>query len=80
MPKTIRSPRHERLVDMIAAARKRSGLTQVEVAAQLGRHQPFIANIEAGQRRVDLIELIDLAEIIGLDLGKLLRELKRLPR
>jgi DNA-binding XRE family transcriptional regulator len=51
------------------------GMTQAEVAKALGRHQPFIANIESRQRRLDLIELIDLAAIIDIDIEALIREL-----
>lgn len=65
---------------MIAAAltaqRRAKGMTQVEVAKALGRHQPFIANIESGERRVDLVELIDIADIIQLDVDALLAELR----
>lgn len=76
MPDTIRSPRQERLVQRIAEARRLAGLTQTAVAKRLGRHQPFIANIETGQRRVDLVELIELAEIIGLDLHDLIDDVR----
>ena len=79
MPATIRSPRQEMLVQRLIEARKTAGLTQAELAARFGRHQPFIANIESGQRRVDLVELLDLADAIGLDLHRIIEELKSLP-
>lgn len=79
MPETIRSPRQELLIKRIVEARKRAGLTQGEIAAHFGKHQPFIANIEAGQRRLDLVELIALAEVLDLDLHQLIDELKRAP-
>ena len=43
------------------------------------RHQPFIANIEAGERRVDLVELLRLADIIDLDIHTLIDKLRELP-
>jgi HTH-type transcriptional regulator/antitoxin HipB len=49
------------------------------VAARLGRHQPFVSNIESGERRIDLIELLDLAAIIGLDLPQVIEELLQTP-
>ena len=79
MPDTIRSARHELLIKRIVEARKKAGLTQAELAAQFGKHQPFIANIESGQRRVDLVELVAIADSIGLDLHKLINDLRRLP-
>ncbi|TPK90033.1 helix-turn-helix transcriptional regulator [Mesorhizobium sp. B2-4-12] len=52
-------------------------MTQAEVARAMGRHQPFVANIENGDRRVDLVELIDMAAIIGFDVHAIIDELKR---
>ena len=75
MSKTIHSERHKRLAELLSEKRKAAGLTQAEVAKAMGRHQPFIANIENGERRVDIIELIDLAKIIGFDVHQLIDEL-----
>jgi transcriptional regulator with XRE-family HTH domain len=51
-------------------------MTQADLAKRLGRHQPFVANIESGERRVDLVELLDIADIIGLDVPKLIARLQ----
>ncbi len=51
-------------------------MTQADVARAMGRHQPFIANIEKGERRVDLIELLEMSEIVGFDVHELIDELK----
>ena len=76
MSETLHSDQHARLVAMLLAQRKAAGLTQAEVARAMGRHQPFIANIENGQRRVDVIELLEIAEIIGLDVHATIDALK----
>jgi transcriptional regulator with XRE-family HTH domain len=47
--------------------RKKAGLRQVDVAKRLGRYQSYITNIETGQRRIDAVELVDLAEAIGFN-------------
>jgi transcriptional regulator with XRE-family HTH domain len=67
MSQTLQSPRHEALRAFIVEKRKKAGLSQSEVAAKLGRYQSFIANIESGQRRIDVVELLDLAAAIGFD-------------
>ena len=54
-------------------------MTQAEVARALGRHQPFVANIENGDRRIDLVELIDLALVIDFEIDDVLKELQRFP-
>lgn len=76
MPRTLRSARQTRLAALLVRYREAAGLTQAEVAKALGRHQPFVSTIEAGQRRVDVVELLDLAHVIGFDPGALIDELK----
>ena len=77
MAKTLHSKRHEILVAAIAEHRRAKGLSQAQVAKALGRHQPFLANIESGQRRVDLAELITIARIIDLDVHNLVDQLQQ---
>lgn len=74
------SARRLRLAELLLAYREEAGLRQSEVAARLGRHQPFVSNLESGQRRLDLIELIDLAEAIGFDLHALIDAIAAVPR
>lgn len=50
-------------------ARKQAGLTQVDVAKRLGRAHSFISKCELGERRVDFVELRQLAQIYNKDLS-----------
>ncbi len=79
MPPSRRSPRHQRLTELLIEKRRAAGLKQSDVAAALGRHQPFVANIESGQRRVDVVELLDLAEAMGFDPHEVIAELLKTP-
>jgi len=79
MPKSLHSPRHQAIATALAEQRRAAGMTQAQLARALGRHQPFIANIESGERRVDLSELMDIADIIDLDVEALVRTLRKLP-
>ncbi len=65
MSKSIHSPQHQVLRELLIAARKKAGLTQAEVAARLGRPQSFIAKVEGGERRLDVIEFVSLAEALN---------------
>ncbi len=71
MTKTIRSSGHEALREALIAARKAAGMTQSDLAKKLKCHQSFVARIESGERRVDVIELIVLARSIGTDVREL---------
>jgi transcriptional regulator with XRE-family HTH domain len=76
MPRTLGSARHEVVRAFLVEQRRKFDFTQAEIAAKLKRHQSFIATIESGQRRIDIVELLDLAEAIGFDPKLLLRRMK----
>ncbi len=67
MPKTLRSPRQRRLAELLVEHRQAAGLSQADLAARLGRYQSVVAAMEGGGRRIDVVELLDLAEAIGFD-------------
>jgi len=52
-------------------------MNQRELAAALGREQNYVARIETGQRRVDLIEWIQLLRALGVDPDKEIMALVR---
>ena len=63
MKKTIYSPKHKRLVELLIKAREEANLRQEDVARKVGRTQSYISKLESGQRRIDLIQLEELAKI-----------------
>ncbi|MER9593988.1 helix-turn-helix transcriptional regulator [Mesorhizobium sp. M0244] len=79
MQKTLRSPRHLRLIQLIVDKRKASGLSQADLAKAIDRYQSVVAAIESGGRRLDVIEFLDLAETIGFDPHDILDEVTTVP-
>lgn len=75
MSKTLRSARHDVLIAAIVERRKRAGLTQADVAKRLRQYQSYVARIESGQRRIDVIEFIDLSEAIGFNPADVMRRI-----
>lgn len=63
--KSLRSPRHLLLLDKLRTLRKGAGITQVELAERLGRPQSYVAKIEGGERRMDVLEFIDWLEAVN---------------
>jgi transcriptional regulator with XRE-family HTH domain len=77
--KVIGTPQHTALVALIRAKRRAAGLRQADVAKRLGEKQQWVALIEAGQRRIGVIELIAFAKAIGFDPGKAINKIAKLP-
>jgi len=77
MPKSLRSPRHDRLRAVLKRARKDQGLTQQELATRLKRKQSFVAKYESGERRLDVIEFLEIAEALAQDPAWLVAEITR---
>ena len=58
MEKSQHRREYQRLLDALRTARELAGLTQVQVATQLGTHASFVSKCEAGERRIDVLELV----------------------
>lgn len=63
MSKAIFSKDHKYTVEQLKKARFEAGLDQAEVAKLLGKTQPHISKIEAGQRRLDIVQIKEFAKI-----------------
>ena len=75
MPRSRSSPRYARLAQLLTEAREAAGLTQVQLALRLRRPQSFVSKIESGERRIDVIELLEIADEVGADVCNLIRSL-----
>ena len=62
---------------ILARTRERAGLKQAELAARLGLPPSYLSKIENGVRRLDVIELIQIADAIGSDPADIVSELQR---
>lgn len=67
MIKTIHSKMSKIVSQEITEMRKKSGLTQRELAQKLGREHSLVARIELGERRVDIIEFYLICEKCQVD-------------
>ena len=65
--KTLRSRGHRVLIGVLVATRKAAGLTQRDLAARLKRPRVFVGRLEAGERRIDVIEFIAIARALEVD-------------
>lgn len=63
MPKSIYSQEYKKVIERLKKARKEAGLKQVEVAKKLGKPQSLVSKVERGERRLDVAELKQFADI-----------------
>lgn len=77
MRKTILTPEHKLLVDQLRSLRESIPLTQRELATRLGRPQSFVSKYEAGQRRVDVVELAEICVALDSDLAEFVARFQR---
>lgn len=78
MGRSIYTPEHEILASLLRDVRLQSGLRQVDVAEAMRRSQSFVSDYESGQRRLDLVELRMLCQVLGTTLPRLVQRYERL--
>lgn len=77
MQKTIYSREQDELLKLLREKRKRANLTQAQVAQRLGRSQSFVSKYEAGQLRLDLVELRAVCHALNTSLSVFIREFEK---
>jgi transcriptional regulator with XRE-family HTH domain len=77
MSKEIYTPRHDALRRLIKLERQKAELSQAELAKRLGWDQTTVSHIETGSKRITVIELIELSEVLGFDGAAIFRRIAK---
>lgn len=67
LKKSIYTEKQATLRGLLARHRRSARLTQAQLAKKLGKPQSFVAKYEGGERRLDLIELLEVTRVLGVD-------------
>jgi transcriptional regulator with XRE-family HTH domain len=67
MTESVHSASYSKFIAVLVAARRGAGFTQQEIAGRLGKPQSYVAKIEGGERRLDVVEFIALAKAINVN-------------
>jgi transcriptional regulator with XRE-family HTH domain len=67
MPKAFHSAGYQNFCRLLIARRRAAGMTQEQVAQRLERPQSYVAKYERGERRIDVIEFLEIAAAIDFD-------------
>jgi transcriptional regulator with XRE-family HTH domain len=76
MTKSVFSKEYQRLCELLVSARQKSQLTQSELAVALGKPQSFVSKYERGERRLDVIELFQITNVLQIHPVDLMMQLK----
>ncbi len=76
MEKSVYTAEYQVLLRLLKELRRKSGLTQVDLAERLGETQSAVSKIERGERRVDLFQLRHICHAIGTTLPKFVAALE----
>lgn len=68
MHKSIHSPAQRKLQRLLRQVRNGAGLRQIDLAKLLRKPQSFVSKYEAGERRLDLLELQQVCQAVGVTL------------
>ena len=74
MANSLRDPRYRAVVTRLIALRKAARLNQRELAERLGRTQSYVAKVELCERRLDVIQLLELLDALDIDALAFLKE------
>lgn len=75
MARSVFTHQYERLRVLLVESRQSSGLTQAGIAAKLRRPQSFVSKYERGERRLDVVEFLEVARALGMDAVKFIKNL-----
>ncbi|GKW28084.1 helix-turn-helix domain-containing protein [Pectobacterium brasiliense] len=64
---SVYSDEYQIVIKALREARIAKGITQGNLAIALDRPQSFIAKVENGERRLDIVEFIHIARLLSLD-------------
>ena len=74
---SVYSEEYQRVINALKKARKEKGITQAQLAEALGKPQSFIAKVENGERRLDVVEFVHLARLVGVDVQGIIGSMNR---
>lgn len=66
MTKSVFTARYRCFLKALIKARKQANITQTELAKMLDKPQSYVSKYEHGERRLDLIETLDILEALNI--------------
>lgn len=75
MKKSIHNKRYHAMIALLRHKRESVGVTQLQLAEMLNVSQTVVSKIENCERRLDIIELMDICRLINIPFIEFINEL-----
>ncbi len=76
MTKSIFTDAYKLLISILVKERNDAKITQQKLADRLNKHQSFVAKYESRERRLDVVELIQITEALNIDIVPLIHKIQ----
>jgi transcriptional regulator with XRE-family HTH domain len=74
--KNVYIDQRNRLIKLLRELRVEAGWTQTDLAARVEKDQTFVSKYESGERRLDVLEVREICEAIGITLEEFVKRLE----
>lgn len=68
----------EKFLLLVKEMRQKNSVTQVELAKKLGVPQSFVSKYESGERQLNVLELRQICQLIGISFDDFVRQLEEM--
>ena len=68
VPKSVYSENYRIFIQLLRSEREATELSQEKLALKLGKPQSYVSKIELGERQINLVELQDWCDALGIAL------------
>ncbi|CAI0994083.1 MULTISPECIES: helix-turn-helix domain-containing protein [Serratia] len=72
---SVYSTGYQLVIKTLRDARIEKSITQAKLAEALERPQSFIAKVENGERKLDVVEFAVIARLLGVDAGAIIERI-----
>jgi transcriptional regulator with XRE-family HTH domain len=77
MTNSLHTPEYATFRRILIAKREQAGITQSAIAESLGVPQSFVSKYESGERRIDVVEFVQICQAIDVSPESVIRELMK---
>lgn len=67
--------KYQKFRELLISARKETGLTQEALALRLSKPQSYVSKYENGERRLDVVEFLTIAEVLSIDIPEFINNI-----